>query len=386
MSWQGVFGADEIAAQFARADCRGRLGGSFLFVGPQGVGKRVFAFALAKTLLCHRQFDPKEKRRAERNVPDASSEELLKGFRYCGECESCKEFKLDVMSPNAVVPTHPDFHYVFKTEDQSSLPLEALVGSKDERMRAGLCYALNQTPFLGGRRVAVIDDADYFNLEGANALLKTLEEPPPNTIIILLGTSASKQLPTIRSRCQTFRFQPLPDDAVAEILLAQKKVGSPEEADAVARNSGGSMAEAYRALNSDFSQFLHTMLTELTRGQIEAVTLANKVCEYVDKESKEARVRRPRLQDVLNAVVTFYRALYRTLAAGGVQGTNEPGFVAVAPFVRRAIQSNKPTPEFALDCEVRTLDALDQIDRNANLPFIIEAWLYDLAALNRALS
>jgi len=80
MSWQGVFARDEIAAQFARADCRGRLGGSFLFVGPQGVGKRVFAFA-------PRQDPPslpsairsERKATSERNVPDASSEELLKG-------------------------------------------------------------------------------------------------------------------------------------------------------------------------------------------------------------------------------------------------------------------------------------------------------------------
>ena len=381
MSWQGVFGADEIAIQFARANRRGRLGGSFLFVGPQGVGKRVFAFALAKTLLCRRQFLNEN----QSLDPSLSPAELLEQFQPCGECASCREFELNVSTPGAVVPTHPDFHYVCKPADKSLLPLELLVGAKDERMQSGLCYELNQTAFLGGRRVAVIDDADYFNLEGANALLKTLEEPPKNTIIILIGTSAAKQLPTIRSRCQIFRFQPLPEDAVADILLTQGKVASPEEAEAIARNSGGSMTEAYRALNSDFSQFQHTLLTELARGKIKGVELAAKVCEYVDKESKEAPIRRLRLQNVLKAAIAYYRALYRALSADALHGTGEPGAAAVAPFVRRAVQSCAATPEFALDCAERTIDALDQIDRNANLPYIVEAWLYDLAALTRAL-
>lgn len=387
MSWQGVYGADEVALQFARASARGRLGGSFLFVGPQGVGKRVFAFMLAKTLLCQRLFH----KEGDRMVcdagldPSASREELLERFRPCGECDSCKEFAFDVMAPELVLPQHPDFHYVCKPADKSALPLELLVGAKEERMQSGLCYALNQTSFLGGRRVAVIDDADYFNVEGANALLKTLEEPPKNTVIILIGTSATKQLPTIRSRCQMFRFQPLPDSAVADILLTQEKVGSPEEAEAVARHSGGSTTEAYRALNSDLSVFQHTLLTGLSAKHLAAVQLAGQVCEYVDKESKDAPVRRKRLQNVLKSAVAYFRALYCELDAKGSRGVIEPSAAALAPFVRRAIQNAQPTVEYALDSLERTLDALDQVDRNANLPYIVEAWLYDLAALHRGL-
>ena len=387
MAWQGVYGVDEIAVQFARANGRGRLGGSFLFVGPQGVGKRVFAFALAKTLLCRRRFR-KEGDRIVCDVgldPSASPEELLERFQPCGECESCKEFQFDPMAPDAVLPTHPDFHYVCKPADKTMLPLELLVGAKEERMQSGLCSELSRTSSLGGYRVAVIDDADYFNVEGANALLKTLEEPPKNTIIILIGTSATKQLPTIRSRCQIFRFQPLPDEAVADILLTQEKVGSPEEAEAVVRNAGGSMTEAYRSLNSDLSVFQHTLLTALSDRHIAAVDLAGQVCEYVDKVSKEAQVRRRRLQNVLKSAASFYRALYRELDAKSPRGFGEPGAAALAPFVRRAIQNSNPTVEFALDCLERSLDAIDQIDRNANLPFIVEAWLYDLAANARAL-
>ena len=87
-------------------------------------------------------------------------------------------------------------------------------------MREGLCYDIALKPYSGRRKVAIIDDADYLNKEGANCLLKTLEEPPPKSLLILIGTSEQRQLPTIRSRCQIVRFQPLPEQDVAELLLA----------------------------------------------------------------------------------------------------------------------------------------------------------------------
>ena len=67
-------------------------------------------------------------------------------------------------------------------------------------MHEGLCHDIALRPFMGGYKVALIDDADYLNAEGANCLLKTLEEPPPRSVLILIGTSPAKQLPTIRSR------------------------------------------------------------------------------------------------------------------------------------------------------------------------------------------
>ena len=73
-------------------------------------------------------------------------------------------------------------------------------------MREGLCHDISLKPYSGRRKVAVIDDADYLNQEGANALLKTLEEPPPKSLLILIGTSEQRQLPTIRSRCRRLRW------------------------------------------------------------------------------------------------------------------------------------------------------------------------------------
>ena len=375
MSWMGIWGCDELALQFALANRRGRLGGSFLFVGPSGVGKRTFAFALGKTLLCRRHF---AKLGAGVNGSSAADltltdEEELARFTPCEECESCRQFDLHAESECVVVPNHPDFHYVCKPADRSLLPISLLVGDPEDRNQSGLCFELNQTAYMGGRKIAVIDDADYFNQEGANALLKTLEEPPEHTLIILLGTSATKQLPTIRSRCQIFRFAPLEREQVAEALLRRRKVETREEAENVARYANGSMTEAYRALDSDFTLFQRALLDALAQRRIEAVELAKKVVEYVDKASKEAIVRRPRLQNVLRAALAFYRAIF----------SNEPAPDAEQERVIEQARKSGYSEESAIQCAERTLTALEQIDQNANLPYIIEAWLYEVAAIAR---
>ena len=117
--------------------------------------------------------------------------------------------------------THPDVHLLARPADKAFIPVELFIGDKEHRMREGLCYDISLKPYSGRRKVAIIDDADYFNKEGANCLLKTLEEPPPKSVLILIGTSEQRQLPTIRSRCQVVRFRPLAESDVAEILVEQ---------------------------------------------------------------------------------------------------------------------------------------------------------------------
>ena len=111
-------------------------------------------------------------------------------------------------------------------------------------MREGLCHAIALKSFMGGRKIAVIDDADDLNVEGANALLKTLEEPPPDSLLILIGTSVERQLPTIRSRSQMIHFHPLPAETVERLLLARQSIEDPAEAARLARQCGGSLTRS----------------------------------------------------------------------------------------------------------------------------------------------
>src|SRR6476469_3932446 len=201
MTWQNIRGHDRVVEKFRRALARGRLASTFLFVGPSGIGKRTFALALAKGLLCER-------------VPEARLEP-------CGECPSC----LQVASLN-----HPDVEVISKPADKAFIPLELLIGDAEHRMRAGLCYNIALKPYSGRRKISILDDADYLNKEGANCLLKTLEEPPPQSVLILIGTSEQRQLPTIRSRCQIVRFSPLTETDIAELLVSTGACSDPDRA------------------------------------------------------------------------------------------------------------------------------------------------------------
>ena len=189
MSWQQIRGHDVVVEQFRRSRAAGRLASTFLFVGLPGIGKRTFADKLAQALLC------------ERGRPDQ--------LEPCGTCSSCLM---------CLGGTHPDVEVVSRPAGKSSIPLELLIGDKEHRNQEGLCHRISLRPFRGGYKIAIIDDADDLNQEGANCLLKTLEEPPPRSVLILIGTSEQKQLPTIRSRCQVIRFRPLPDDVVRQLL------------------------------------------------------------------------------------------------------------------------------------------------------------------------
>src|SRR5690606_35537516 len=108
--------------------------------------------------------------------PNTADEELT----ACGQCASCQ-----LMAAG----NHPDLLEVTLKKDKRALQIDQFVGDGEHRNREGLCHDISMRPALSNRRVAVIDHADTFNVNTANALLKTLEEPPPRSLIILIGTS-----------------------------------------------------------------------------------------------------------------------------------------------------------------------------------------------------
>ncbi len=381
MSWQNIVGHDETALEFARANQRGRLGGSFLFVGPRGVGKRSFAFALAKTLLCEKQF--------HRTGPDHDFEspDDLQYFVPCNECTSCRQFYsiADNTNETAVnkegtdpelVINHPDFFYVCKPPDKSQIPLDLLIGEKENRMRGGLCFDISKTAVLGGRKIAIIDDADTFNDEGANALLKTLEEPPENTVLILIGTSAAKQLPTIRSRCQIIRFKTLNSRSAADIMVRKKLANSFDSALALTREAKGSIARAIEFADDDLDHFRGKFLLGLTQNPFDSVALAAMLNQFIESAGKEAAPRRNRLRLVLQISLDFYRLL--------LEYSLTEGKVGASPGMKSILDKARACPErvdslVLIRCVEKTLDALSQIDRNVNVPYIADYWLESLS-------
>jgi len=148
---------------------------AYLFLGPEGIGKKITALTLAKALNCE------EKRE------DA-----------CEKCLSCRKIE-DANHPDVFV-INPDGQFI-----------------RIEQIRQ-LQRSLSYRPYEGRKRVCILDGADRMKAEGANALLKTLEEPPPATLLILLATERDSLLPTIVSRCQQVSFTSLPIDQMSEAL------------------------------------------------------------------------------------------------------------------------------------------------------------------------
>jgi DNA polymerase-3 subunit delta' len=326
--WKNIHGHNTIIERFRRAFQRGRLAGSFLFIGPPGVGKRRFAFALAMGLLCKKQDN----------------------LNPCGVCDSCKLFGGD-HSPDidfntaAFVSPHPDLYYIAKPPDKSFLPMELLVGDKEHRGRAGLCYDISRTPFLGNRKAAIINDADFFNAEGANALLKTLEEPPTDAVLILIGTSTAKQLPTIRSRCQIVRFSPLPPEVLSAILVEKGIAASAAQGEQWAIQAEGSLDQAKELADGNVDTLRTDLMTYLSASHWDAVALAAHLNGLVDALGKEPSIRRRQIRLMFRLAVEHFR---NEMQSGDS---------------RRAAR-----------CLERTLDALEHVDRNAHLPLLIEAW------------
>ncbi|REK10888.1 MAG: AAA family ATPase [Planctomycetota bacterium] len=347
MTWQGIEGHDEVAQRFCRALARGRLASTFLFIGPAGVGKRTFAEKLAQALLC----------------PHVDEAELAP----CGRCDSCVQ---------AASHTHPDLLIVEKPPEKSFIPVSAFIGEDQRRMREGLCHDIAMKPFMGGRKVAIIDDADYLNEEGANALLKTLEEPPPRSVLILIGTSAERQLPTIRSRAQMIRFAGLPDATLAEILLARELATDRDQAQRMASFAGGSLQRAVELADESLWAFRGELLVGLSAPVLDSVAVAGQLVPFVDAAGKEASARRARARQVVAFAVEFYRQLVHALC-----GATTVGDAELLRAVEQCATHWRGDLETATACIDRSLETLAHIDRNAHLATALECWLNDLAEI-----
>jgi len=347
MAWHGIFGHDGVVAQLRLALERERLASSFLFVGPEGIGKRRFALRLAQGLLCGVR-------------PEAALDP-------CGTCPAC--LQVDAL-------THPDLEYVRKPDDKSFLPLELLIGDKEHRGRVGLCHRIALKPFMGGRKVAIIDDADFLNPEGANSLLKTLEEPPPRSVLILIGTSPAKQLPTIRSRCQLIRFHPLATQFVSDILLSEGVVQDAAEARRLAANSGGSVLRAIGLAGKEISDLRSLLCQRLAAPGLDSVALAAELLAFIEQSGREAPARRERLRQAIGLAAEFFEQLLRRLCGVSVQASQ-----GLTPWVEKAAAHWPGGTETASACLDRCLEAAEQVERNVHPTTLLECWIDDLAQI-----
>ena len=204
-----ILGQEPVVEMLRQALATGKLHHALLFVGPEGVGKRTTASALAARLLCGSPV----------------------GADACGRCAACAQ---------VAVGSHADFRCEgFFFDERKKDRSESMV---IEQMR-GLQSFLGGRALAGGRKVAILEEAHALTEEAQNALLKTLEEPPRGSLIVLVCHNASKLQLTVRSRCQRVAFAPLAP-AVVETILRRGLELPDEDARFLAIHSEGSLAFA----------------------------------------------------------------------------------------------------------------------------------------------
>lgn len=341
MDWTSFIGHHRQRSWFQNAVRKNRLASTFLLVGPSGIGKRTFAHLLAKTMLCTGS-DPA-------------------AFAPCCRCEACAQ---------VAALTHPDVIDVHREKENSIVTMEQLVGSKDARMREGLCYELRMRPYSGRRKIAIIDDVDTLAVEGANSLLKTLEEPPAGSLIFLIGTSEQRQLPTIRSRSQVVRFNPLSSDELAVLIQRLELASSPEDAARIASRAQGSIESAKHALDPSLEEFREQLLRELTHQPLDFPRLCKSIIGHLDSVATDGPVRRERLKWILDEVTSELRTgMHAQLGREGAFSSHR------APSSFRTL-----TREQFLTLIQRTQQAREHVDRNIGAGPLLESWGAALSA------
>jgi DNA polymerase-3 subunit delta' len=192
MALKDVTGQDKAIGILVRTIRRGRAPSSYLFAGESGIGKKFTAVNLAKALNCPKAAE------GESHSPPGKSPGPSEGFDACDACSSCRRIDAGI---------HPD---VLLISPESGL-------IKIDAIRTADSF-LSLKSFEGMKKVIIIDDADLMNQFSANAFLKTLEEPPGDSLIILVSSQPERLPDTIRSRCSRLHFTPLSQEDCEHVI------------------------------------------------------------------------------------------------------------------------------------------------------------------------
>jgi DNA polymerase III subunit delta' len=328
MPFRDVLGHDRLTSLLKRSVAGGTLPPSLVFAGPSGVGKRKTALALAQAINCL--------------SPEAGD--------ACGRCTACTRIARGV---------HPDV-LVIEPAETGVIRVDQV---RDAIDRAGY------RPFEGRRRVVIVDDADALMPQAQNALLKTLEEPPPSSVFVLVTSRPDVLLPTVRSRCPQLRFRPLAIDDIAAALIARGR--SDAEARAVAASASGSLGRALEASAGDLleaREIAQRVLVEAGSQHVPGRRL-DTAKELHPKSPGSGAADRARLASQLRAMASLLRdaAVIATRADDGALANRD-----VRPALERL------APAYAGERGVRAFAAIDRalvaLERNAGVKIVAD-WL-----------
>jgi DNA polymerase-3 subunit delta' len=253
MPFDAIRGQDHAVGILRRSLASNRVAHAYLFEGIDGCGKMLTAFSLVEALFC------------------GSAEP-------CGTCPACRKL---------ANRQHPDLHLLE--------PEKGVI--KIDRIRE-IQRELSLRPVEAPKKACIVSQADRMNQAAANAFLKTLEEPPGSAVLILLSDSPTALLPTIRSRCQRLRFNPLPLEIVAGLLTAR---GVPaEQAQSAASLAGGSMEKALEIQQEGFLARRKEIVEQVIGLSPREFGILTATAERLGHEREQA-------QEVVEVLTLFFR-------------------------------------------------------------------------------
>jgi DNA polymerase-3 subunit delta' len=221
------------------AHASGRLHHAWLMAGPRGIGKATLAWRFARFLLCGQQ----------------------QGGLFGGGAAEGLDVAADAPGRSLVdARSHPDLFHLRRTLNPDTGRMRAEIAVDDVRELGAF---MHMTPAMGQWRVAIVDSADEMNRNSANAVLKVLEEPPPNAVLLIVAHAPGRLLPTIRSRCRRLALQPLADDIVVRLLGDHAPEVKEQERLALARLAEGSIGRALELAGAGSLELYSEMVSVL---------------------------------------------------------------------------------------------------------------------------
>ena len=336
MEFEGVLGQEQARAFLQAALARNRVGHAYMFSGPDGTGKTLVALALAGELLCG----------GERGGSSGRERRMVRHG------------------------THPDLRLVEAEEGKRAITID---------QARELRRTLSLRPVQSERRVTILREADRLTDEAANALLKTLEEPPAYAVLILT-TAVPRNLPdTIRSRCQEVRFAPLSPEHI-EMILSKRPEFAGEEAALASRLALGSAGRAIRAIEWECIA-RHPALLERVAAlpEEDAFTLADDMLVWLRTVSSKLEPQRERLREGLRLLVCAYRDML-WLQAGGARA----GLLHRDPPTCLAALARRLTRRRLMAIVEALWTARQQVDRNAASSLVLESLFTRVGEMQRA--
>lgn len=326
-----VYGHDWAVEYLRKSMIHRRIRHAYLFVGTQSIGKMTLAKAFAMALNCTHEDE---------------------NARPCGECRNCKLIRSG---------SHVDMLYSETDPNTGVLKIEEV---------RSITSRIAMKPYEARHRIAIFDDFDHAQPRAQDALLKTLEEPPPYAVLILLATSLESILPTITSRSQILHLRPVPVDLIRE-LMQTKYQQDTVRATLLAGLSGGRIGWAIRAAEEpgmlDQRQHALDLLDELL-----AMNRAGRfgLAEDLAKDKTA-------LGQLLELWLTYWRDVLHKVEGSEIKLANADRQVQIEQMVY------KITPDEATTALRATRTLLDQLPYNINTRLALETLLLDYPGLTR---